>query len=389
MFGITKAFIVVNCFQFLTILNSVQADWPPELSQFFAYLSIANLNVELAGVECADPACGFGCKSTLYVVAPMCMVAIAWLCWLVIWIIGKAGRCNGLQRMRTARAKRATVVILAMSYLIVTLRMLQGLNCEDINGVQRLVFHKEVICNSSEHNLPVIIAGLVLYTIGIPVALSVFVFYKVRPMVKERPNDMTKTAIMFVGQFKPHAYWFQCFQLLMRLLTIAAATLTAPNAFLGLNLLLLLLFVQLVAVLAVKPFQFESESYLNASVLIIQIFNTYSGVLFSGSISPKKKNAVQIVVFVVYGVAATSCVVALAHKCLQKRKLRKLEKAPQSTHSKMQDAAQTDSSFSLPMRASAQCNGDAGLTSNPAFAFTGGSSSLELVTPVFPPPVRN
>jgi hypothetical protein len=229
--------IFLSFLQVLSNLGHTNVAWPESSQTVFGVLSFAQLNVELFSAECTSHDCDYRCKTLLFLGTPPVLVAVIWL---VFAIVKVAHRC-GSERMLDIRLRcqRASALVLLASFLVISQRLFDGLNCQpvDIAGeVQyRLAVDNAVVCYSPAHGLPGIVVGLLVYPVGLMVALVCMLGIYARPLKGESSGQWWA---IFTNQYTQQYYWFELVNMGFRLLVAAAVTMSASSSFSSLNMLL-------------------------------------------------------------------------------------------------------------------------------------------------------
>jgi hypothetical protein len=331
----SRVTIVIQGLQYFANLGRVKTNWPRSIQTLFGYLSFVQFNMDLFSTECASQ-CNYKCKTLLALVTPPILIAVVWLVYLIV----KALRRLGCQRDAALRGKlkvnligqrciRATMLLLLASFLVVSQRCFDGLNCQpvmDVSGVvqqHRLEANKAVVCYSEAHGVELIMAGLLIYPFGFAVLLAWILYKLARPVQGDGHGHWWS---ILTHQYTRQAYWCELLFVLFRLVVTCATAFSSPSAFTSLNALLLAQIGMLVIVLSLRPYRINSDNNLFAISMVVNVFTTYLGVLFAfgGDMSPEQRTAVEVLAYVVYAGVAVALLTWLGVKCRQKKKQKSL-----------------------------------------------------------------
>jgi hypothetical protein len=159
--------------------------------------------------------------------------------------------------------------------MIISERLLQGLNCIKIGGELRLQFHKSTVCYSDDHPMTLIVVGILVYPVGLLCLMTYFMVW-VRDKISDE-NIIQKYGALI--RYKKQFYWYELVCTSSRFFVSAATALFAPEAFWSLNVMFLLQILEMVIVISFRPYLGRLDNLLAAGTALFGMFATYGGIL--------------------------------------------------------------------------------------------------------------
>ena len=165
--SLVKLVILVNLVQFIGLLSDVQSKWyarcatlmsvsdhrslfpyrPPEIQKIWDTLSIANINLDLIAPGCVATIT-FYTEMLLTAGIPiflLLVVVVIYAGFKVIFFIKRRPRARFLQTLRY-KGYRSTLIILVLTYILVSKKAFQFFACTSVNGETFLAVDLSVPC---------------------------------------------------------------------------------------------------------------------------------------------------------------------------------------------------------------------------------------------------
>jgi hypothetical protein len=283
--------IVLDFFQVLAVFSSVNIAWPQSLLALFRFMSVFNLNIDVAAPECLVPTLEFETKWWLMEALPVCVLGgtiVVFFCYAAVKLVTKGG--DGETQLASHLPRLIAVFLLCMYvlYLNVTRKSLDVFNCNPLplqsDGYTYTAFTSPScdggsLCRCGEGvqlrlQAPALIC-LLIYSVGFPI----FVFAAIRNNkdaimedqflraagvgndreTNPRAYELRKKYSGLYMHFKPeHVTWI--INVIARKFAVAAASLLfRANTTFQLSVVLIVLFTSFCLQLQYRPYLSTGE----------------------------------------------------------------------------------------------------------------------------------
>ena len=214
--NIAVASIGVDYFQVLAIFSQANITWPAAIKSLFNILSAFNLNIEIVAPECLIPNVSFVQKWAFILCLPVVVGALFAVLygWFWFWKAVVKGAPKTKWHTHLPVLVQSELVMIYFLYLYITRTLLDVFNCaptvppDGNTYLQAVPLEKCGVPGGVQMTLlPVAIAGIMLYSVGYPLALG-WKLYANRELIMEDQLLRAKGT----GEDRltnPHAYEFR------------------------------------------------------------------------------------------------------------------------------------------------------------------------------------
>jgi hypothetical protein len=245
---------LMNAWQYLSVVLMTEQDWPPVVT-WLQNEVLQILNVDVVGL--ASPAClglpmnyyaRFGCM------VAMC-VAVIGCPWLVSYALYKCRHKDAAtwKRAKTARL-HDTVMLVLLVYTTITAQALFHFRCLRVDGsdgqggtstTSYLMVDYSLKCYDSQWYamLALVLAVLVLFSVGLPVASAIVLWQKGGRVLKTDKDVKLMWGVLYLP-YRPAAYLYESVAMLFKLLLLTALVFFGQGTLYQLAAVLLVTFMR-------------------------------------------------------------------------------------------------------------------------------------------------
>lgn len=241
-------YIILGFIQSLTVIGEININWPTLLKDFLQILAVSNMKEESIMPECLFGGILHDWSSHKMWIAwllPLLLCATSMLVtvvealglkWLKWWRLRNSYKnCvaivpNNVHLAPLASYFRVIHVVLYISYLNFIKSSVNIFDCTaGLDGYAYLDADPSFRCYTEEwqRRVPLAIAGLCLFVIGIPLYFMSLLYFKYHPKVDKTVKSWSTELLTFGHSYKQEAYYFIVIQLIMK------TVLVCSNAFLS------------------------------------------------------------------------------------------------------------------------------------------------------------
>ena len=321
---VSSLFLLTNFCQVISLLSYFKMEWSDSMKDVITVMSFMNVNVEIFAFNCVSPDVEVPSyiQSTVFsLLIPMFAAlgyALIYGLTVLIWrkpedlcqdTIG-----NGLKVLwksdinaRKSIFINSFLMFLTFMYTFLTSLGLEAFICNDIGGVRVMRKAPWLDCYDSEWNerLPVHIIALLLYGLGIPCVIALWLKKSNnKNRLQEDMDFRRRYGCLFKG-FKADCYWWDVFAM-GRKLAFTSCTVIFQDATIWQALAgFFVLTGFLVCEVHVNPFRLEIVNILQSIIDVILLIVLVAGMLMSSNFitdSQRDQLSTFMIVIVILGV---------------------------------------------------------------------------------------
>jgi hypothetical protein len=318
--------ITITWIQIISLFAEIPVNWPPSILSVYSAFSFSNFNVDLFSPECSVPLTFWG-KWLFKLLVPVLVFVGMFLIFLIqeigarlypyrksvflISIWPKFSRSskedlvfisNTNDPFRYSRYIYAPVLILTIFYSFLTSLSFQPFMCvAQDDGTYTMAMNSSANCFDREwlSHLPTTIFFILLYPVGIPVALGI-VFWK--NMEKSETKGFRKLFGGVTLSYRSHLFWWEAVDLIRRasIVMLLKLLFLFQMKYLQLFLAVLVLFLYQIFYVFLQPFKRAEMNFLTTCWMISSIICLFSGVVFKvGELQSFERTAFAVVVITI------------------------------------------------------------------------------------------
>ncbi|CAE7826972.1 unnamed protein product, partial [Symbiodinium sp. KB8] len=270
--NINLAFISigVDYLQVLALFARTKIAWPPVIKNLFRFMSVFNLNIDLAAPECLNPEMQYDVKWAAIMLLPVLIASVFFLVYLVNYLYKRCILKVAAEK-RNSHMPQLVGVCLTMFYLLYL-----PTNPDDGFQYMEVVFEK---CWESDlHNrlFPGAIVTLIVYVIAYPVGVG-YVLYSNKDTVKvdqllraqylgDEAKTSTRTTYSFrkmaeklYRNFKPGKWYWQVIIIARKFFIAVTSLLFRRTPAYQMAMIVMVLFFSYAAQVKQRPYMSMSE----------------------------------------------------------------------------------------------------------------------------------
>ncbi|KNC56215.1 uncharacterized protein AMSG_11491, partial [Thecamonas trahens ATCC 50062] len=334
--------IAISFFQMTAVFASFGIPWPKAVVDMFSVVSLVNINVELLSPECSMEV-SFYDKWQAMMLLPV-VVLIFYLFALGVVLAWVSYRHSEASRAAAAAAASAAtdgddvpsewsqmnggekrrfvcqlflagfLLFLTLAYIVLVDVTLQFFDCtKQGDGTSSLDADPSLYCYDDEwfKHLPLGVAGVVVYVVGVPGALFVLLYVLRVKLGDDLPSAAATN--FFVKRFQTKYFYWEVTIMLRKLAIVVAAKFFTAHFILQSILAVLIIFASVLVTAGTRPFQRRKYNMLEIVLLISSFMVIFAGILFANDeVSGSTRQGITVAVITVMIISSVVIAIVIA-----------------------------------------------------------------------------